>query len=104
MEFIEVEVHKEKKSVQEKSSLIQRIENNVNNVTTPQRSLIQRIENNVNNGSTPQRPMNAMPPNQINKFPNFINHTPHQQIVGTVKNMQPVRQLKVIYFCFSIKL
>jgi hypothetical protein len=55
LEFIEVEVHKQKKNVEEKSSLIQRIENNVNNVTTPQRSLIQRIENNVNIVSTPQR-------------------------------------------------
>ena len=93
LEFIEVEVHKQKKVIQEttKSSLIQRIENNVNNVTTPQ-SLIQRIENNVNNLNTPQRP------NQNNKY---SNHTPQQQIVGTVKNMKPVRQLQVIYFCFA---
>ena len=41
LEFIEVEVHKQKKVIQEtKSSLIQRIENNVNNGTTPL-SLIQ---------------------------------------------------------------
>ena len=91
LEFIEVEVHIKKKVIQEtKSSLIQRIENNVNNVTTPQ-SLIQRIENNVNNLNTPQRP------NQNNKYP---NHTPQQQIVGTVKNMQ----LQVIYFCFASNL
>ena len=90
MEFIEVEVSiKKKVPIQEpKSSLIQRIENNVNNGTTPQ-SLIQRVENNVNN------------PNQNNKYPNSTwhanNHTPQQQIVGTVKNMKPVRQLQVIY-------
>ena len=83
LEFIEVEVHIKKKVIQEtKSSLIQRIENNVNNGTTPL-SLIQRIQNNVNN------------PNQNNKY---SNHTPQQQIVGTVKNMKPVRQLQVIYF------
>ena len=90
LEFIEVEVSIKKKVIQDtKSNLIQRIENNVNNGTTPQ-SLIQRIENNVNN------------PNQNNKYPNSIwhanNHTPQQQIVGTVKNMKPVRQLQVIYF------
>ena len=86
LEFIEVEVHIKKKVIQEtKSSLIQRIENNVNNGTTPL-SLIQRIQNNVNN------------PNQNNKY---SNHTPQQQIVGTVKNMKPVRQLQVIYFCFA---
>ena len=45
-----------------------------------------------------QRSMTAMQPTQINKFPNFQNHTPQQQIVGTVKNMKPVRQLQVIYF------
>ena len=84
LEFIEVEVHVKKKVIQEtKSSLIQRIENNVNNVAIPQ-SLIQRIENNVNNLNTPQRP----------------NHTPQQKIVGTVKNMQ----LQVIYFCFASNL
>ena len=83
LEFIEVEVQIKKKVIQEtKSSLIQRIENNVNNGTTPL-SLIQRIQNNVNN------------PNQNNKY---SNHTPQQQIVGTVKNMKPVRQLQVIYF------
>ena len=64
----------------------------INDISHTPQSLIQRIENNVNNINTPQRP------NQNNKYP---NHTPQQQIVGTVKNMKPVRQLQVIYFCFA---